>query len=63
MTGSQQARDEVQPTTAATDALVPQESTSWPTDLLFEDHERSQGPDADLEFDPARVPRPRWTCG
>lgn len=65
MIGWHQTCDEVQPTTAATDALVPPESTSWPTDLVFEDHERAQGLDADLEFEfePTRVPRPRWTCG
>lgn len=65
MIGSQQARDGARATMAATGDLGPLESRSWPTDLVFEDHERAQGPDADLEFefDPARVPRPRWTCG
>jgi len=59
--GARQARDEVQLTTAATDALGPLESTSWPTDVVFENFERAQRPDADLkfEFDPACVPRPR----
>lgn len=40
------------------------ESSSWPTEVTFAEDEVATGEDAGLafEFDPARVPRPRWTC-